>query len=130
MGVLNLNQIAYGIMCSASIGYYMGAGYFAHSGYMHEAIRGLLHYAFSEKNLHRIEANIQPGNHYSKRLVRKLRFRNEGFSPKYLYICGEMVRSRTLCHDSRRLCPKTHEIVGLYACSQSVFDDLPASDFL
>jgi [ribosomal protein S5]-alanine N-acetyltransferase len=53
------------------------------------AVLGLLHCSFTEKHLHRIEANIQPGNHYSKRLIRKLRFRNEGFSPKYLYICGK-----------------------------------------
>lgn len=88
MGVVNLNQIVFGILCNASIGYYIGAPY-ANSGYMVEAVRGVLHYAFAEKNLHRIEANIQQGNHYSKRLIRKLRFRNEGFSPKYLYICGK-----------------------------------------
>jgi [ribosomal protein S5]-alanine N-acetyltransferase len=88
MGVINLNQIVYGVLCNASVGYYMGAP-FAHGGYMHEALRAVLHYSFSEKRLHRIEANIQPHNHYSKRLVRKLRFRNEGFSPKYIYICGK-----------------------------------------
>ena len=85
MGVINLNQIVHGVLCNASLGYYMGAPY-AHSGYMYEAILGIMHFAFSKKQLHRIEANIQPGNHYSKRLIRKLRFRNEGFSPKYIYI--------------------------------------------
>ncbi len=85
MGVVNINQIVYGVLCSASLGYYMGASY-AHSGYMHEALLGVLHFAFTEKKLHRLEANIQAGNHYSKRLVRKLRFRHEGFSPKYIYI--------------------------------------------
>ena len=88
MGVININQIVYGVLCNASLGYYIGESY-AHSGYMHEALLGILHFAFAEKKLHRLEANIQAGNHYSKRLIRKLRFRNEGFSPKYIYINGK-----------------------------------------
>jgi len=38
--------------------------------------------------LHRLEANIQPANRPSIRLVRRLGFRREGYSPRYLKIGG------------------------------------------
>jgi ribosomal-protein-alanine N-acetyltransferase len=38
--------------------------------------------------LHRLEANIQPGNRASLRLVRRLGFKREGYSRRYLKIRG------------------------------------------
>jgi ribosomal-protein-alanine N-acetyltransferase len=37
---------------------------------------------FHEQKLHRLEANIQPDNYASIRLVRSLGFQLEGLSPK------------------------------------------------
>jgi ribosomal-protein-alanine N-acetyltransferase len=48
----------------------------------------VLEYAFTELRLHRLEANIQPGNQASLRLVRRLGFRREGYSPDMLFIDG------------------------------------------
>ena len=43
--------------------------------------------------LHRLEANIQPGNHDSIRLVKRARFRREGFSPRYLKVAVDATDS-------------------------------------
>jgi ribosomal-protein-alanine N-acetyltransferase len=46
-------------------------------------------HAFRELGLHRLEANIQPTNEPSRALVKRLGFRQEGYSPRYLKIDGE-----------------------------------------
>jgi ribosomal-protein-alanine N-acetyltransferase len=86
-GTINLSQIFRGGFQNAYLGYYIGAPY-AGSGYMTEALRLILRYAFSELKLHRLEANIQPGNSASIALVRRAGFSREGFSRRYLKICG------------------------------------------
>jgi len=55
---------------------------------MSEGLRLVLRHAFGTLGLHRLEANIQPENHDSVRLVRGAGFRREGFSPRYLKILG------------------------------------------
>lgn len=59
------------------------------SGLMTEALRAAVDFAFGELGLHRLEANIQPDNTASISLVRRLGFKQEGFSPSYLRINGE-----------------------------------------
>jgi hypothetical protein len=46
-------------------------------------------HGFGEQGLHRLEANIQPDNARSIASVRRLGFRREAFSPRYLRIGGE-----------------------------------------
>jgi ribosomal-protein-alanine N-acetyltransferase len=48
----------------------------------------LLRHAFRSLKLHRLEANIQPGNTASVALVKRCGFRKEGFSPRYLKVGG------------------------------------------
>jgi ribosomal-protein-alanine N-acetyltransferase len=48
----------------------------------------VLRRAFSDLRLHRLEANIQPGNTRSIALVQRCRFEREGFSPRYLKVGG------------------------------------------
>jgi ribosomal-protein-alanine N-acetyltransferase len=58
------------------------------SGFMTEALRKGIAFAFDDLALHRIEANIMPRNKRSIRVVEKLGFVNEGLSRKYLKING------------------------------------------
>jgi ribosomal-protein-alanine N-acetyltransferase len=86
-GVYSLGQIVYGPLCSAYLGYYAFEP-FARAGYMREGMRLVLRRAFGPLGLHRVEANIQPGNERSLALVEHAGFRREGFSPRYLKIGG------------------------------------------
>lgn len=86
-GVINVSQIFYGGFRSAYLGFYAGAQ-FARQGYMSDGLRLVMRHAFRRLGLHRLEANIQPGNRASIRLVRRCGFRREGFSPRYLKVFG------------------------------------------
>jgi ribosomal-protein-alanine N-acetyltransferase len=86
-GVANVGEIVRGNLRSAYLGYYAFEP-FAGQGYMSEGIRLVLRHVFGVQGLHRIEANIQPGNDRSARLVERIGFRREGFSPRYLKIRG------------------------------------------
>lgn len=87
VGAINLSQIFRGGFQNAYLGYYVGERY-ARQGYMTEALQLMLRYAFSELKLHRVEANIQPENLASIALVRRAGFVLEGYSRRYLKICG------------------------------------------
>ena len=78
----------HGAFQNAYLSYYVDVN-FAGQGLMSEGVRLAIDYAFNTLNLHRLEANIQPGNQASINLVKKLGFRKEGFSPKYLQVNGE-----------------------------------------
>ena len=87
LGFFNLSHITRGSLQSAYLGYAVGST-FARHGYMREAINLVLREAFLTLRLHRVEANIQPGNHASISLARGAGFSREGFSPRYLKIGG------------------------------------------
>jgi ribosomal-protein-alanine N-acetyltransferase len=86
-GVFTISQIVRGAFQSAYLGYYGHADY-AGQGYMRAALELVLDHAFGPLALHRVEANIQPGNVPSVALARGAGFRLEGFSPRYLLIGG------------------------------------------
>jgi ribosomal-protein-alanine N-acetyltransferase len=87
IGFFNVSQITRGSLQSAYLGY-AAAEQFARQGYMREGIELVLQAAFLELRLHRLEANIQPGNQASVALARGAGFQREGFSPRYLKISG------------------------------------------
>ncbi len=86
-GVINFSQIVRGLFQSSYLGFYAfrpASG----QGIMCEGLELALRYYFETLGLHRIEANVQPNNARSLALVKRLGFRYEGFSPKYLFIDG------------------------------------------
>jgi ribosomal-protein-alanine N-acetyltransferase len=87
IGTINLSQIFYGALQSAYLGYYVGS-HFARQGYATEAMSLILKHAFDRLKLHRVEANIQPTNLASIALVKRAGFTYEGFSKRYLKVCG------------------------------------------
>jgi [ribosomal protein S5]-alanine N-acetyltransferase len=86
-GVVNINSIIRGRFQNGSLGYAAFAPS-AGRGYMSEGLALVLRHAFQQLRLHRLEANIQPGNQASLKLVRRLGFRREGYSPEMLFIDG------------------------------------------
>ncbi|MEO0652987.1 MAG: GNAT family N-acetyltransferase [Planctomycetota bacterium] len=86
-GNFNLGEICRGNFESAYLGYNAFVP-FAGKGYMRAGLRQVLRFAFVDLGLHRLEANIQPGNEASLALARGAGFKREGFSPKYLRIAG------------------------------------------
>jgi ribosomal-protein-alanine N-acetyltransferase len=87
VGFLNISEIVRGSFQSGYLGYGGVAG-FEGRGYLTEAMQLVLWKAFTRLGLHRLEANIQPGNDASIALARRCGFELEGFSPRYLKVRG------------------------------------------
>ncbi len=87
VGVVNVSEIVRGAFQSAHLGFYAFVPH-AGRGLMRAGLGQVITHAFTKLGLHRLEANIQPGNGASRALVKRLDFRREGFSPRYLKING------------------------------------------
>ena len=87
VGVVNATNIVLGLFRSAYLSYYAFAGHEG-QGLMREGLLAAIRHAFHSLKLHRLEANIQPGNTKSLGLVEACGFSKEGYSPRYLKIGG------------------------------------------
>lgn len=87
-GGVALSEIVRGDFQSAYCSYWAAAP-LAGLGHMTAGLELLLEHSFTELGLHRLEANIQPGNERSLALVKRVGFLHEGFSPRYLRINGD-----------------------------------------
>jgi [ribosomal protein S5]-alanine N-acetyltransferase len=88
VGFVNINNIVRGALYSGYLGYGAFASH-AGRGLMTEGLRAVLDAVFRDLGLHRVEANIQPGNVRSIGLVLRLGFEREGFSRRYLKVDGD-----------------------------------------
>jgi ribosomal-protein-alanine N-acetyltransferase len=86
-GFVNISNVVGGVFQSGYLGYAAFAGA-AGQGYLSEGVTLVVRYAFDSLGLHRLEANVQPTNAASLRLVERCGFRREGYSPDYLFIDG------------------------------------------
>ncbi|MDN5567328.1 MAG: GNAT family N-acetyltransferase [Paracoccus sp. (in: a-proteobacteria)] len=87
LGAITMDNIRRGPAQSATIGYWIGQPY-ARNGYMREAIGILVHHAFTDLDLSRIEAACLPENAASRGVLEKSGFKYEGVAQSYLQING------------------------------------------
>lgn len=73
----------------AELGFALGSSHWR-KGYMNEALRALLRFAFGELNLRRLEADVDPRNTASIRTVERLGFQREGYLRERWLVNGEV----------------------------------------
>lgn len=87
LGGLTLSNVRRGVAQTASVGYWTGVGHTGR-GYMTEALRSVVPFAFEHLRLHRLEAACLPHNQASMRVLEKAGFHREGIAHKFLKIDG------------------------------------------
>lgn len=70
------------------LGYALGSAHWG-KGYAGEAVEAALRYAFDELGMNRIEADIDPRNGASARVLERAGFRKEGYLPERWIVNGE-----------------------------------------
>jgi [ribosomal protein S5]-alanine N-acetyltransferase len=88
VGNLNLTQVHRGALQSCVLGYNLARDEQG-KGYMTEAVKGAVGFAFENWRLHRVVANHMPRNARSAAVLRRSGFHVEGFAPAYLLINGK-----------------------------------------
>jgi ribosomal-protein-alanine N-acetyltransferase len=76
----------------AEIGYMLNTGYHQ-QGIMFEAIQKVIEFGFKEMNLHSIEANINPENMASRKLLEKAGFVREAYFKENYFFNGRFIDS-------------------------------------
>lgn len=85
VGTVTLANVVRGAWQNATIGYFIDEAHNGH-GLATEAISLTVRLAFSELDLHRVQAAVMPHNPASVRVLEKAGFRHEGSSERYLRI--------------------------------------------
>jgi ribosomal-protein-alanine N-acetyltransferase len=87
-GAVSISEIIRGPYQRATVGYNAFLST-ARRGYMSDGFGLVFRFAFQDLRLHRLEADIQPGNVPSLMFAAKVGFRKEGYSPGFVCIDGE-----------------------------------------
>ncbi|MEZ5722412.1 MAG: GNAT family protein [Paracoccaceae bacterium] len=87
IGALTVDHIRRGPAQAGTTGYWVGQPYARH-GYMREALAAVVHYAFTELDISRLEAGCLPENAASRGLLEKVGYKYEGVAQSYLQING------------------------------------------
>lgn len=91
-GTCNVANIVRGRFCNGSLGYNSYLPYNG-TGRMTEGMRLVVDRCFTPESagglgLHRLEINVQPENHPSIGMAKRLGFRHEGYTPRMLFLQG------------------------------------------
>ena len=87
IGNINLTMVVRGSLQSCILGYSLDAGAQG-NGYMTEAVRAVVTFAFNDWRLHRVAAGYMPHNERSAAVLKRCGFAVEGTSPEFLLING------------------------------------------
>lgn len=87
VGEINLSSVQRGPFQSAYVGYWIDQAQ-AGQGHTPEALVLVIRFAFEQAHLHRVQVSIIPRNQRSRRVVEKLKLRDEGIALRYLEING------------------------------------------
>jgi ribosomal-protein-alanine N-acetyltransferase len=87
IGNLNLTQVQRGAFQSCVLGYNLAATDQG-NGYMTEAVRGAVAFAFGVWKLHRVAASYMPRNSRSAAVLQRCGFQIDGHADAYLFING------------------------------------------
>ncbi len=87
IGTVSLSNIVRGVFQACHLGYSIDHAYQG-QGMMSEAVEAVVQFAFRDLGLHRVQANYQPENQRSARLLAKLGFTIEGEAKDYLFLNG------------------------------------------
>ena len=87
LGAITLDNIRRGPAQAGTCGYWIGEVH-ARKGYMVEALTAVVHYAFTDLQLSRIESACLPENIASRGVLEKCGYKYEGVAQSYLQIDG------------------------------------------
>ncbi|MEZ5912780.1 MAG: GNAT family protein [Paracoccaceae bacterium] len=87
LGAITLDNVRRGPAQAATIGYWIGEPH-ARKGYMAEALRAVIHHAFTVLDLSRLESACLPENLASRGVLEKCGYKYEGVAQSYLQING------------------------------------------
>ncbi|MGH1459097.1 MAG: GNAT family N-acetyltransferase [Paracoccaceae bacterium] len=85
LGAITLDNIRRGPAQAGTLGYWISQAH-ARKGYMREALTAVVHHAFTQLDLSRLEAACLPENTPSRGLLEKSGFKYEGVAQSYLQI--------------------------------------------
>lgn len=85
VGRIEISGVARGPFQNGNIGYFVDMDHHG-KGYASFAVRQCIQFAFTEAQLHRLQAGVMPWNTPSLRVLEKSGFRREGLAERYLHI--------------------------------------------
>lgn len=87
VAAVTLSQVVLGPRRACALGYHVDADHEGH-GYVSEAARSVINFAFGRLLLNRVEATYVPQNERSARVLQRLGFVIEGLAYSYLFVGG------------------------------------------